>query len=189
MMHEFELLLLVKLNRSLVGFAHPEPVVKTNSSLLINAWSPVVKFALGSNPDEMDSVIRVLCQVAIDPTLVFRVSNNPHLVFARQVPTPVPSRCRFRTQTWTACMANYQYLHGLRNAPCWARASMKGLPASSRMTLWLNDGSGLSSTFSEPVFPLIFLPLRSLPFQKFSALAWPTNLRRLRLLHPAPAHV
>jgi hypothetical protein len=79
-----------------VGLFYPEPIVEANAPFLTPARVPIVKPAVGSNPNKVEAFVWLMSEKFIYPILVFGVGDDPDFIGAGQVPRPIPCEPRFR---------------------------------------------------------------------------------------------
>jgi hypothetical protein len=132
MVSKVEANFLMKCNRSLVGAAQPEQVMKPKASVC-PARIPRIEPSRHVYPVKLQVLAPVLCKISLNGISVMSMSKNPNLMPARKLTGPIPCKAGFRTLARAASVANEQYLHDRHRLPCTA------------ITFWMGDDLSPSS--------------------------------------------
>jgi len=140
MVSKVEANFLMKFDRSLVGAAQPEQVMKSKPSVC-PARIPRIEPSRQGYPVKLQVLALVLRKKSINGISVMGMSKNPNLMPARKLPGPIPRKAGFRTVARATSVANEQYLHDRHRLPCTA------------ITFWIGDAVGPSSNSLRSAHP------------------------------------
>jgi hypothetical protein len=109
MMHDVEVMLLVKLPSNLENAMPPKEVVQADATK--GGQAKHVPTAEAPNINKVETGRRVSIQVAFDRGPEVFVRNNPHIIGPGQIYGPVPCHARLGTHVGSTAVSSEKYSH------------------------------------------------------------------------------